>query len=70
MFTRGHAKHPCKQIKYSQRFAVRPIRPYPCDRIRLRGGPLCTVASYLVLWKIDYTFCGNLYDRKSKSLQH
>ncbi len=29
MFTRGYAKHPCKQIKYSQRVAVRPIRPYP-----------------------------------------
>jgi hypothetical protein len=29
MFTRGYAKHPCKQIKYSQRVAVHPIRPYP-----------------------------------------
>ena len=27
MFTRGHAKHPCKQIKYSQRVAVCSIRP-------------------------------------------
>ena len=29
MFTRGYAKHPCKQIKYSQRVAVCSIRPYP-----------------------------------------
>jgi hypothetical protein len=32
MFTRGYAKHPCKQIKYSQRVAVRPIRPYRSTR--------------------------------------
>jgi len=28
MFTRGYVKHPCKQIKHSQGFAVRPIRGY------------------------------------------
>ena len=33
MFTRGYAKHPCKQIKHSQGVAVRPIRPY--RRIRV-----------------------------------
>ena len=42
MFTRGYAKHPCTQIKYSQRVAVRPIRPYPRCRIGLQGGPLYT----------------------------
>ena len=36
MFTRGYVKHPCKQIKHSQGFAVRPIRGYRC--IHLNGG--------------------------------
>ena len=38
--TRGYAKHPCKQIKYSQRVAVRPIRPYGCIRIGTQREPL------------------------------
>ena len=29
--TWGYAKHPCTQSACSQGFAVRPIRPYPCD---------------------------------------
>ena len=43
MFTKGHAKHPCKQIKYSQRVAVCSIRPYGCIRIGTQRGPLYTL---------------------------
>jgi hypothetical protein len=41
MFTRGYAKHPCKQIKHSQGVAVRPIRPYPCEGLTEREIRLC-----------------------------
>ena len=41
--TWGYAKHPCTQSACSQGFAVRPIRPYGCTRIRLREGPLYTL---------------------------
>ena len=29
--TWGYAKHPCTQSACSQGFAVRPVRPYPCE---------------------------------------
>lgn len=35
MLTWGYAKHPRKQIKDSQRIAVRPIQAYPRIRIRI-----------------------------------
>ena len=47
MFTRGYAKHPRKQIKYSQRVAVRPIRPYGCTDIRSQGIPVCMIIKYM-----------------------
>lgn len=39
MFTRGYGKHPCTQFTCCQGFAVRPIRGYPCARIRTKGAP-------------------------------
>jgi len=54
MFTRGYAKHPCKQIKYSQRVAVRPIRPYPFTRKCIEGAPSCMDVSSLALATVNF----------------
>ena len=40
MLTWGYAKHPRKQIKDSQRIAVRPIQAYPLPTRRVKGHPL------------------------------
>ena len=39
MLTWGYAKHPRKQIKDSQRIAVRPIQAYRCVHGRIQGAP-------------------------------
>ena len=52
MFTRGYAKHPCKQIKHSQGVAVRPIRPYPCEGLTEREIRLCGSGETLFVVKI------------------
>ena len=40
MITRGYAKHPCTQSVCTLGLAIRPIRPYPCERMRFDGAPL------------------------------
>lgn len=43
MLTWGYSKHPRKQIKDSQRIAVRPIQAYRYVPIRIQGPPTKTL---------------------------